>query len=59
MCKISGIIFEHGKDDFGIWEGFCLTEEEEKSICEILTKHDTEGWSVRGTRNEITEEIRG
>ena len=55
--RISGIIFEHGKDDFGLWEGFLLTEEEENQIMEILMRHDTEGCSVRGTRKEIAEEI--
>lgn len=55
--KISGIIFEHSKDDYGLWEGFYLTEEEENQIMEILIKHDTEGCSVRGTRKEIAEEI--
>lgn len=30
MCKVSGIVIEHGKDDFGYWEGFSLTEAEKK-----------------------------
>lgn len=55
--RISGIIFEHGKNDYGLWEDFYLTEEEENQIMEILMKHDTEGCSVRGTRKEIAEEI--
>ena len=55
--RISGIILEHGKDDYGLWEGFNLTEDEENQIMEILMKHDTEGCSIRGTRKEITEEI--
>ena len=55
--RISGIIFEHGNDDYGLWEGFYLTEEEEDQIIEILMKHNTEGCSVRGTRKEIAEEI--
>ena len=25
-ARISGIIFEHGNDDYGLWEGFFLTE---------------------------------
>ena len=40
--RISGIIFEHGKDDYGLWEGFNLTEDEENQIMEILMNHDTE-----------------
>ena len=55
--RISGIIFEYGKDDYGLWEGFNLTEDEENQIMEILMNHDTEGFSIRGTRKEIVEEI--
>ena len=55
--RISGIIFEHGKDDYGLLEGFNLTEDEENQIMEILINHDTEGCSIRGTRKEIAEEI--
>ena len=57
--KISGIIFEHRTNDYGFWEGFALTNEEENQIMRILMKHDTEGYSVRGTRKEILEEIGG
>ena len=55
--KICGIIFEHGNDDYGLWEGFSLTEEEENIIWKILEKHDTEGCSIRGTRKEIAEDF--
>lgn len=55
--RISGIIFEHGNDDYGLWEGFSLTEEEENAIWKILAMHDTEGCSLRGTRKEIAKEI--
>lgn len=55
--KISGIVFEHGNDDFAFWEGFSLTEEEENQIVEILMKHDTEGYSIKGTRKDIVNEI--
>ena len=57
MCRIVGIVIEHGSNDFGYWEGFNLTEDEENAIQEILNKHDTEGCSLRGTRKEIAEEI--
>ena len=56
-CRISGIIFEHDKDDFGLWEGFYLSEEDEAAIWSILVKYDTEGCSVCGTRKQIVEEI--
>ena len=55
--RISGIIFEHGNDDYGLWEGFFLTEEEENAIWKIIAMHDTEGCSLRGTRKEIAKEI--
>ena len=55
--RISGIIFEHGNDDYGLWEGFSLTEEDENAIWKILATHDTEGCSLRGTRKEIAKEI--
>lgn len=55
--RISGIMFEHGTNDYGFWEGFSLTDEEENQIMEILMRHDTEGCSIRGTRKQIAEEI--
>ena len=57
MCRIAGIVIEHGSNDFGYWEGFYLTEDEENEIWNILSNHDTEGCSLRGTRKEIAEEI--
>ena len=57
MCRIAGIVIEHGNNNFGYWEGFYLTEDEENVIWDILRKHDTEGCSIRGTRKEIAEEI--
>lgn len=32
MCKISGIVIEHGNNDFGYWEGFSLTQDEEDAF---------------------------
>lgn len=55
--RISGIIFEHGIDDFGIWEGFILSQEDENIIYQILQKYDTQGCSLRGKRKEIAEEF--
>ena len=55
--RISGIIFEHGKDDYGLWEGFALSDEDEAAIWQILQKYDAEGCSIRGTRKEIAEEF--
>ena len=57
MCRIVGIVIEHGSNDFGYWEGFYLTEDEENVIWDIFRKHDTGGCSIRGTRKEIAAEI--
>lgn len=54
--NIFGIITRFGEDDFSYWEGFSLSEEEE--IMAILLKHDTEGFSVRGSRSDIACEIK-
>lgn len=55
--KILGIVIKHGKNDVGYWEGFNLTEAEENAIWNILSKHDSEGCSLRRTPKEIAEEI--
>ena len=57
MNRIAGIVIEHGDNDFGYLEGFYLTEEEENAIWDILSNHDTEGCSLRGTLKEVAEEI--
>ena len=56
--NIFGIITRFGEDDFSYWEGFSLSEEEEKQIMAILLKHDTEDFSVRGSRSDIAYEIK-
>lgn len=58
MASINGIIFKHGEDDFELWEGFSLSADEEQAIAEILSRHETDGYSVRGSKAEILEEIR-
>lgn len=57
MNRICAIIFEHGENDYGIWEGFCLSEEDENRISEILMKYDTQGCALRGTRREVANEF--
>lgn len=56
---IEGVLFKHGTADYGLWEGFTLSEEDENAIQQILSKYDTEGCSVRGTRKEIADELGG
>ena len=59
VCRISGIIFEHGVDDFGLWTEFSLSEEDEAALWCILSKYDTSGTSIRGTRKDIADEFLG
>lgn len=54
---IAGIIYKHGENDYDLWEGFVLSEEDENAIQAILSKYETEGGSVRGTRKEIAKEM--
>lgn len=54
--RIVGVLFQHDDDDYALWEGFNLTEAEEEAIWAILSKHDTEGCSVRGAYNQIIVE---
>ena len=54
--RIAGILWQHGDNDYALWEGFNLTEEEEEIIANILFRHDTEGRSVYGAYNQIIVE---
>ena len=54
--RIAGILWKHGNNDYALWEGFNLTEEEEEIIANILFRHDTEGCSVCGAYNQIIVE---
>lgn len=56
--KIFGMIFRHGESDFSTWVGFDLTKEEQEIIENILAKHETDGYSVRGTLEECIEDIK-
>lgn len=57
--EVVGIVTQFGKNDFSYWEGFSLTDEEKEKIQEIFQRHETEGCSVRGNRNDIAREIMG
>lgn len=54
--RIAGILWQHGDDDYALWEGFSLSKEEEEIIANILFRHDTEGFSVRGGYRSIIKE---
>lgn len=54
--RIAGILWQHGDNDYALWQGFNLTEEEEEIIANILFRHDTEGCSVYDAYNQIIVE---
>ena len=54
--RIAGILWQHGDNDYALWEGFNLTEEEEEIIANILFRYDTEGRSAYGAYNQIIVE---
>lgn len=55
--KIAGIVMQYGKDDYSFWDGFSLTSEEKEQIQCVLRCHETEGYSVRGSKEEILTDI--
>lgn len=55
--EIAGIVMQYGKDDYSFWDGFSLTSEEKEQIQCVLRCHETEGYSVRGSKEEILTDI--
>lgn len=55
--KVVGFLIQHGHDDYSYWNGFSLTDKEKKQIQEIICRHDTEGYSIRGSKKEILKDI--
>lgn len=54
---ISSIIFKHGDDDYSIWFPE-FSEKDIKRITEFLEEFTNEGYSVRGSKEDLIEEIR-
>ena len=55
--KIVGIVFEHSDKTVSCWDGFNLTDDDQETIGVVLLKHETEGYSVRGTLNDVLNEL--
>ena len=55
--QIYSIIFKHNTNDFTYYSDFYLTPEEESTIMKILEKHQNEGFSIRGNKEDIISEI--
>lgn len=45
--KIVGIMFEHSDKTVSYWDGFSLTYDDQETIGAVLSKYNTEGYSVR------------
>jgi hypothetical protein len=51
------IISKHGKDDFSCWSDFSLTPDEEAALAKIFSNHETEGGSIRGSKEDILTDL--
>lgn len=54
---ISSIIFKHGEDDYSIWVPD-FSEKDMKRIVAMLEEFTNEGYSIRGTKEDLIEEIK-
>ena len=45
--KIVGIMFEYSDKTVSYWDGFSLTYDDQETIGAVLSKYNTEGYSVR------------
>lgn len=54
--KIAGIIYKHGEDDFSFWIS-ALSAEENEEINNFLSKFANSGESLRGTKQDVVEEV--
>lgn len=55
--KIVGVMFEHSDKTVSYWDGFSLTNDDQETIGIVLSKYDTEGYSVRGTLRDVLNEL--
>jgi len=56
QLEISGLIFKHGDNDYELYTEIPFTKEEHSIITNLCSIYETEGNSVRGTKEEIIEE---
>lgn len=54
---ISSIIFKHGEDDYSIWFPD-FSGKEMKRIVATLEEFTNEGYSIRGTKEDLIEEFK-
>lgn len=54
--ELYGIIYKHDADDFEFWQ-VDLPDSAIREIEEILDRYRNRGCSVRGTRNDIKDEL--
>lgn len=51
--RIVGFVFEHGAEDYSLWETDAISDEDQQKLYEILQKYDTTGTSVRNCYKQI------
>lgn len=55
--KIVGIMFKHSDKTVSYWDGFSLTYDDQETIGAVLSKYNTEGYSVRGMLSDVLNEL--
>lgn len=56
---IKAIIFNDGNENYSSWSNFNISKEDEEKIMEILSKYETDGDSVSGSKQEVLDELIG
>ena len=51
--RIVGFVFEHGPEDYSLWETDAISDEDQEKLHQILQKYDTTGCSVRNCYEQI------
>lgn len=55
--QIFGLIVKHGYDDMSLITDIVVSEEDTKKIMEILKPYTNDGGSIRGTWQDIKDEL--
>ena len=51
--RLVGFIYEHGPNDYSLWETDAITDEDQEKLYQILQKYDTTGCSIRNVYEQI------
>lgn len=55
--RIDGFIVKYNEDDWGVGFDMLISAEDTKKILEIIEPYINDGWSIRGTWQDIKNEL--